>query len=107
MDPDKEALKRLLLRVPREQHARLRVQRAAAPAAWTSSSERFSAVHAGRVLHLLGPDALQLSLRKFFRWLYQEGRAFHQCLQSSGRVLGADVGGIPHGACGRKALADI
>src|SRR6185436_19400623 len=37
---------------------------------------RFSAVHASRVLHLLAPDDLQHTLRKFFRWLYPNGKLF-------------------------------
>ncbi|MGW0791223.1 amino acid adenylation domain-containing protein [Streptomyces sp. NPDC002911] len=38
--------------------------------------ERFTAVHAGRVMHFLDPDGVRLILRKMFRWLTPGGKVF-------------------------------
>jgi SAM-dependent methyltransferase len=83
IDPDQGALHQLLARVPPEQYRRLKVRLGALPAL-DFKFAHFSAVHAARVLHLLDPAALQLSLRKFFRWLYPEGRLFISTLTTGG-----------------------
>ena len=83
VDPDHAALHTLLARVPPEQYRRLKVRVGALPEL-DFKFGRFSAVHVARVLHLLEPGGLQQSLRKFFRWLYPEGRLFISALSPSG-----------------------
>jgi ubiquinone/menaquinone biosynthesis C-methylase UbiE len=75
VDPDPSALHRLLARVPSEQYRRVKIREAALPEL-DFKFARFSAVHASRVLHLLAPEDLQRVLRKFFRWLYPNGKLF-------------------------------
>jgi hypothetical protein len=41
---------------------------------------RFSGAHVARVLHLLDRCQIRLSLRKFFRWLYPDGKLFVSAL---------------------------
>jgi SAM-dependent methyltransferase len=83
IDPDQDALNRLLARVPSERYRRLRVMRAALPQL-DFKFERFCAVHAARMLHLLHPSDFRQSLRKFFRWLYPSGTLFISTLTSAG-----------------------
>jgi SAM-dependent methyltransferase len=83
IDPDLEALRRLVARVPPEQFPRLRIRLAALPAC-DFKAANFSAVHVSRVLHLLSPENLQISLRKFFRWLYPNGKLFVSALSPVG-----------------------
>ena len=83
VDPDQDALNRLLARVPSERYARLKVQTGSLPNL-DFKGTRFCAVHAARVLHLLSPAAFQQSLRKFFRWLYPSGTLFLSTLASTG-----------------------
>jgi SAM-dependent methyltransferase len=75
VDPDQAALHQLLARVPPEQYRRLKVKIGRLPGL-DFKFARFSAVHAARVLDLLDPAARSESLRKFFRWLYPQGRLF-------------------------------
>ncbi len=75
VDPDQGALHQLLARVPPEQYRRLKVRIGRLPSL-DFKFARFSAIHAARVLHLLEPEELQQSLRKFFRWLYPTGKLF-------------------------------
>jgi SAM-dependent methyltransferase len=83
VDPDQRALLRLLARIPPHTYRRLKVRRARVQDL-DFKFAHFSAVHASRVLHLIDPAALQQSLRKFFRWLYPEGKLFISTLASSG-----------------------
>jgi SAM-dependent methyltransferase len=75
IDPDIEALRQLVARIPREQLPRLEVRVARLPEL-DFKFARFSAVHASRVLHLLDPAVAHSSLNKFFRWLYPTGKLF-------------------------------
>jgi SAM-dependent methyltransferase len=92
IDPDPGVLHQLLARVPSEQYRRLKVREASLPEL-DFKFGHFSAVHANRVLHFLPPDALQRTFRKFFRWLYPEGKLFVSVLNPRGnfwRGLRAD-----------------
>jgi SAM-dependent methyltransferase len=92
VDRDPAVLHRLLARVPSEQYRRLKVREASLPQV-DFKFAHFSAVHASRVLHFLPPDALRGTLRKFFRWLYPEGKLFLSVLNPRGtfwRPLCAD-----------------
>jgi SAM-dependent methyltransferase len=92
VDRDPAVLHRLLARVPSEQYRRLKVRAASVPELDFKFS-RFAAVHASRVLHFLPPDALRATLRKFFRWLYPDGKLFVSALNPRGlywRRLRAD-----------------
>ncbi|MDE1462571.1 amino acid adenylation domain-containing protein [Spartinivicinus poritis] len=53
----------------------VRTQRGVLPAVDFAQST-FSAIHAGRILHFLTPDALQQSLRKMYQWLRPGGKLF-------------------------------
>lgn len=83
VDRDPAVLHRLLARVPSEQYRRLKVREASLPQL-DFKFAHFSAVHASRVLHFLPPDALRSTLRKFFRWLYPEGKLFVSVLNPRG-----------------------
>jgi SAM-dependent methyltransferase len=83
VDPDQAALHSLLARIPSEQYRRLKVRQGSLPAL-DFKFAHFSAVHAARVLHVLEPESLQESLRKFFRWLYPNGKLFLSVLTPSG-----------------------
>jgi SAM-dependent methyltransferase len=83
MDPDREALSKLLARVPPEHYRRLKTRVGRLPGL-DFKFARFSAIHAARVLHILEPDELQQSLRKFFRWLYPAGKLFLSTLTPAG-----------------------
>lgn len=92
LDRDPAVLHRLLARVPSEQYRRLKIRAASIPEV-DFKFAHFSAVHASRVLHFLPPHALQSTLRKFFRWLYPEGKLFVSVLDPRGaywRSLRAD-----------------
>jgi ubiquinone/menaquinone biosynthesis C-methylase UbiE len=84
VDPDAEALRRVLVRVPSQHYSRLQVQVGVLP---TLDFKRahFPAVHAARVLHLLTPSDLEVTLRKFFRWLYPRGKLFLSAFTPAGR----------------------
>ncbi len=75
VDPDATALHRLVEKVPTEQCPRLKVRLGRLPDI-DFKLAHFSAIHAARVLHLLDPVSLEPSLRKFYRWLYPEGKLF-------------------------------
>jgi ubiquinone/menaquinone biosynthesis C-methylase UbiE len=83
VDRDPTVLERLLARVPSEQYRRVKLRHASLPE-MDFKFARFSAVHASRVLHFLPPDALQSTLRKFFRWLYPDGKLFVSALNPLG-----------------------
>jgi SAM-dependent methyltransferase len=83
-DPDSRALDDLRLRIPVEQHARLKTRLGRLPALDFKIAQ-FGAVHVARVLHLLDIHDLQQSLRKFFRWTYPTGKLFISALSPSGR----------------------
>jgi SAM-dependent methyltransferase len=83
VDPDQGALLRLLARIPPHVYPRLAIRRARIQEL-DFKFAHFAAVHASRVFHLLDPAALQQSLRKFFRWLYPEGKLFISTLAPSG-----------------------
>jgi SAM-dependent methyltransferase len=92
VDRDPGVLHRLLARVPSEQYRRLKVREAALPDV-DFKFGHFAAVHASRVLHFLSPHEIQSSLRKFFRWLYPDGKLFISVLNPRGtfwRALRAD-----------------
>ena len=83
LDSDAAALHRLVERAPTEQCRRLRVRLGALPEV-DFKVANFAAIHAARVLHCLDPVAVEYSLRKFYRWLYPEGRLFVSALTPSG-----------------------
>jgi SAM-dependent methyltransferase len=92
VDRDPAVLHRLLARVPSEQYRRLKVREATLPQL-DFKFAHFAGVHASRVLHFLPPDALRATLRKFFRWLYPDGKLFVSVLNPRGtfwRGLRAD-----------------
>ena len=73
VDPDEVAMGLLISRIPSEHFRRLKV-RLSTLADVEFKATHFSAVHAARVLHRLDPVALTQGLRKFFRWLYPDGK---------------------------------
>lgn len=83
VDPDAEHLDMLLSKIPSEHWQRLRVQLGELPGLEFKSTH-FSALHCSRVLHLLGPGELRLSLHKFHRWLFPEGRLFLSTFSPAG-----------------------
>lgn len=83
LDSDAAALHRLVERAPTEQCRRLRVRLGALPEV-DFKAANFGAIHAARVLHSLDPVAVEHSLRKFYRWLYPEGRLFVSALTPAG-----------------------
>ncbi len=85
VDPNDDALRHLLSRVPAEQQVRLQLQVARLPHL-DFESPQFCALHAGRVLHLLEPTSLQLTLQKFHRWVYPDGRLFISAFSPEGRA---------------------
>lgn len=86
LDKDQCALDQVLRRVPAEQFPRLRLRRARLEEI-DFKFAHFSAVHASRVLHLVERPALQQSFRKFFRWLYPDGKLFVSAFTPSGSSL--------------------
>lgn len=77
-------LQRLTQRIPAEQHLRLRVQSSSLPN-MDFKVGGLAAVHAAHVLHFLDGDAVESSLRKFFRWLYPRGKLFLSVLTPLGK----------------------
>jgi SAM-dependent methyltransferase len=84
VDPDENCLNDLRARVPAERRARLRTQRGELPTL-DFNAAHFAAIHVARVLHLLPPADVQKSLRKFFRWLYPNGKLFVSALSHAGQ----------------------
>jgi len=83
LDSDEAATRRLLARVPVQQHPRLRV--------WAGSllgtdfkAAHFGAIHAARVLQEFDGAGVESVLRKFFRWLYPNGRLYVSALTPIG-----------------------
>jgi SAM-dependent methyltransferase len=83
VDPDRTSIRQLLSRIPSEQHPRVKVQVGSLPTI-DFKLARFAAVHAARVLHFLDGTAVECSLRKFFRWLYPDGKLFISTLTPMG-----------------------
>jgi ubiquinone/menaquinone biosynthesis C-methylase UbiE len=83
LDSDATALHRLVERVPAGQCRRLKVRLGQLPAI-DFKAANFAAIHAARVLHFLDPVELESSLRKFYRWLYPEGKLFVSVLTPAG-----------------------
>lgn len=83
VDPDLTLLGRLVIRIPREQRARLKIQAGSLPGL-DFAFPTFAAIHAARVLHLLDGAGVEHSLRKFFRWLYPLGKLFISVLTPKG-----------------------
>jgi ubiquinone/menaquinone biosynthesis C-methylase UbiE len=83
VDSDVAALHRLVERAPTEQCRRLKVRLGQLPDV-DFKAANFAAIHAPRVLHSLDPVAVEYSLRKFYRWLYPEGRLFVSVLTPAG-----------------------
>jgi SAM-dependent methyltransferase len=90
---DPGELRRLIERVPTEQRRRLEVRLGQLPDIDFKHAD-FAAIHAARILHLLDPVSRAPSLRKFYRWLYPEGKLFvsmptpqglHRTLQTDGQ----------------------
>ena len=79
VDPDATALHRLVERTTSEQCHRLQVRLGQLPTV-DFKAANFRAIHAARVLHLLARESVGQSLRKFYRWLYPEGRLFISAL---------------------------
>lgn len=93
VDPDEEATQRLLARVPHEQHPRVSVRTAQLPAVDFMVTP-FAAVHVSRVLQELDGLAIRCSFRKFFRWLYPDGKLFLSAF-------------TPHGFAWRRLRAEF
>jgi SAM-dependent methyltransferase len=83
LDSDPAVLHRLVERAPAEQCRRLKVRLGRLPDV-DFKAANFAAVHAARVLHFLDPVAIEYSLRKFYRWIYPEGRLFASVLTPTG-----------------------
>ena len=83
VDPDPSMIQQLRARVPVQQYARLDVRTAGLPELEFKESG-FAAVHVARVLHMLDGPAIQVSLSKFFRWLYPHGKLFVSALTPLG-----------------------
>jgi SAM-dependent methyltransferase len=75
VDPSAASLHCLVEQIPVEQCQRLKVQLGQLPDLDFKLAS-FGAIHAAHVLHLLDPVGLGQSLRKFYRWLYPEGKLF-------------------------------
>ena len=82
-DPDPTQIRQLLARVPVQQYARIAVRTGGLPELEFKESG-FAAVHIARVLHLMDGQSIQVSLRKFFRWLYPHGKLFISALTPLG-----------------------
>ncbi len=77
------ALHRLVDRAPTEQCRRLKVRLGQLPDI-DFKAANFATIHAARVLHFLDGVAVEYSLRKFYRWLYPQGRLFVSVLTPNG-----------------------
>ncbi|MDJ0460314.1 non-ribosomal peptide synthetase [Streptomyces sp. H27-C3] len=75
LDMEKKHLDILEQRVNDESRARLILRRGTLPDV-DFEDERFTAVHASRVMHFLKPEDVRLMLRKMFRWLTPGGKVF-------------------------------
>ena len=75
IDPDEAAIRQLLARVPSQHHRRLRARvESLLHADFAENS--FGAIHAARVLQGFDVDAVENTLRNFFRWLHPGGRLY-------------------------------
>jgi len=75
IDSDESAIQQLLARVPSQHHRRLRARvEDLLRAAFKENS--FGAIHAARVLQGFDVDAIENTLRNFFRWLHPGGRLY-------------------------------
>jgi len=83
LDEDEEAVRHLLTRVPSQQHPRLRA-RVGSLLATDFKGVHFDALHAARILHEFDGAAVERVLKKFYRWLYPNGRLFLSALAPSG-----------------------
>jgi len=83
LDSDAAVLQRLVERTPTEQRRRLKLRLGQLPAV-DFKAANFAAIHAARILHYLDPVAVEYSLRKFYRWLYPQGRLFISVLTPAG-----------------------
>jgi hypothetical protein len=83
VDPEHTSIRQLLARIPPEQHPRVKVRVGSLPSV-DFKIAGFAAVHAARVLHFLDGAAVERSLRKFFRWLYPDGKLFLSALTPMG-----------------------
>jgi len=88
VDPDEVAMGLLIGRIPSEHFRRLKV-RLSTLADLEFKAPHFSAVHVARVLHRLDPAALTQGLRKFFRWLYPDGKLFVSTFTPAGSAWAA------------------
>jgi SAM-dependent methyltransferase len=83
VDSDPGAMRRLMGRIPSGQRSRLQTQAGQLPEIDFRIGS-FSGVHAARVLHALDGAAIEDSLRKFFRWVYPDGKLFISALTPAG-----------------------
>ncbi len=83
IDAEHTAIRQLLARVPSAQHPRLDARVGSLPD-MDFKIAPFAAVHAARGLHFLDGDAVQRSMRKFFRWLFPNGKLFISALTPDG-----------------------
>ncbi len=83
VDPDAGALQRLKERVPPEQQARLQALTGSLPSVDFRVAE-FSGIHVAHVLHFLNGREVEVSLRKFARWLSPRGRLYLSVLTPLG-----------------------
>lgn len=97
VDPDEAALRRLLEHVPAEQSRRLKVRPGKLPDI-DFKLANFAAIHAARVLHLLDPVSLEPSLRKFYRWLYPQGKLFVSLLTPTAACHARQITALDEGA---------
>lgn len=75
IDPDEIAVQQLLGRVPSQHHRRLRARVGSLQRA-EFEENAFDAIHAARVLQGFDIDAVENTLRNFFRWLHPGGRLY-------------------------------
>jgi amino acid adenylation domain-containing protein len=78
VDMDPRHLEILTDQVHGEARSRIATQQGMLPAL-DLDENRFAAIHAGRVLHFLNPEALQETMAKLFRWLQPGGKLFVTC----------------------------
>lgn len=78
VDMDPRHLEILTDQVEGEARSRIETQQGMLPAL-DLEENRFAAIHAGRVLHFLNPEALQETMAKLFRWLRPGGKLFVTC----------------------------
>ena len=83
VDPDAAALQRLKERVPPEQQSRLQALAGSLPSVDFGVGE-FSGIHVAHVLHFLNGREVEVSLRKFARWLSPRGRLYLSVLTPLG-----------------------